>query len=153
MTDKIANPDAVIANAISQLPAVARDFVQRTAVVAKERAVNAHAGAEHVATALHDVANVSVNSSALIGRSLLKGAYQNVEATLSMVQKVVAAKSLGDAIGIQLDFIRDYAKANVEQFRATAEIVRKGFTDGGKALSEAFAKPAADTLAADTPAA
>src|SRR5262245_60377726 len=124
MTDKITNPGTAIADAISQVPAVARDYVQRTAAVAKERAVSVHAGAEHVATAMQDVANVSVNSSALIGRNLLKGVYQNVEATLGLVQNIAAAKSLGDAIDVQFDFIRDYAKANIEQFRATAEIVR-----------------------------
>jgi hypothetical protein len=144
MTDKIANPGATVVDAISQLPAAARDFVQRTAAVAKERAVGVHANGALIATALQDVANVSVNSSALVARSLLKGAHQNVEATLGLVHNLGAAKDLGEAIGVQLDFIRDYAKANVEQFRATAEIVHKAFTDGGKAVREAFAKPVPD---------
>lgn len=145
MTDKTTNPGATALDAIYQIPAAARDFVQRTAATAKDRAASVHSGAEQVATALQDVVTVSVNGSALIGRSLLQGAYQNVESTLGMVQKLAGAKCLGDAIGVQLDFIRDYGKANVEQFRATAELVRKSYTDGDKAVRGAFAKPEAPT--------
>lgn len=142
MTDKTTNSGATIVDAISQIPAAARDFVQRTAATAKDRAASAHSGAEQVATALQDVVNVSVNGSALIGRSLLQGAYQNVEATLGMVQKLAGAKCLGDATGVYLDFIRDYGKANVEQFRATADLVRKSYVDGDKAVRGAFKKAA-----------
>ncbi len=148
MTDKTSNPGATIVDAISQIPAVARDFVQRTAATAKDRAASAHSGAEQVATALQDAVNVSVNGYALVGRSLLQGAYQNVESTLGMVEKLAGAKCLGDATGVYLDFIRDYGKANVEQVRATADIIRKSYTDGDKAVRSVFTKPAADTPAA-----
>jgi hypothetical protein len=148
MTDQTTNPGATIVDAVSQIPAAARDFVQRTAATAKDRAASAHAGAEHVATALQDAVNVSVNGYALVGRSLLQGAYQNVEATLGMVEKLAGAKCLGDATGVYLDFIRDYGKANVEQVRATADIIRKSYANGDKAVRTAFTRPAADTPAA-----
>ena len=148
MTDKTTQPGATIIDAVTQIPAAARDFVQRTAATAKDRAASAHSGAEQVATALQDAVNVSVNGYALVGRSLMQGAYQNLEATLGMVQKLAGAKCLGDATGVYLDFIRDYGKANVEQFRATADIVRKSYVDGDKAVRSVFAKPAADTPAA-----
>ena len=148
MTDKTTNPGATIVDAFTQIPAAARDFVQRTAATAKDRAASAHAGAEHVATALQDAVTVSVNGYALLGRSLLQGAYQNVESTLGMVQKLANAKCLGDATGVYLDFIRDYGKANVEQVRATADIIRKSYADGDKAVRSVFTKPATDTKAA-----
>ena len=147
MTDKTTTPGATIVDAFTQIPAAARDFVQRTAATAKDRAASAQAGAEHVATALQDAVNVSVNGYALLGRSLLQGAYQNVEATLGMVEKLAGAKCLGDATGVYLDFIRDYGKANVEQVRATADIIRKGYADSDKAVRGVFTKPAADTAA------
>ncbi|HKU95101.1 MAG TPA: phasin family protein [Vineibacter sp.] len=143
MTDKTTNPAATAIDALYQIPAAARDFVQRTAATAQDRAASAHAGAEQVATALQDAVNVSVNGYALVSRSLLQGAYQNVESTLGMVQKLASAKCLGDAIGVQLDFLRDYGKANVEQFRATADVIRKSYADGDKAVRAVFAKPAA----------
>lgn len=148
MTDKTTNPGAKIADAVSQIPASAREFVLRTTATAKDRAASAHAGAEQVSTALQDAATVSMNGYALVGRSLMQGAYQNVELTLGMIEKLAGAKCLGDAIGVQLDFIRDYGKANVEQFRATADVIRKSYVDGDKAVRSVFTKPAADTPAA-----
>lgn len=148
MTDKTTAPGATIVDAISQLPAAARDFVQRSAATAKDRAASAHAGAEHVATALQDAVTVSVNGYALLGRSLLQGAYQNVEATLGMIEKLAGAKCLGDATGVYLDFIRDYGKANVEQVRATADIIRNSYADSDKAVRGIFTKPAPEAPAA-----
>ncbi|HEX2887668.1 phasin family protein [Vineibacter terrae] len=148
MTDKTPNPGAAVADAFAQIPAAARDFVQRTAATAKDRAASAHSGAEQVATALQDAVNVSVNGYALVGRSLLQGAHQNVEATLGMIEKLAGAKCLGDAIGVHLDFWRDYGKANVEQVRATAEVVRKSYADSDKAVRGIFKKPAPEAPAA-----
>ncbi|WP_178130264.1 phasin family protein [Reyranella sp. CPCC 100927] len=143
MTDKTTNPAATAIDALYQIPTAARDFVQRTAASAQDRAASVHSGAEKVATALQDAVNVSVNGYALVGRSLMQGAYQNVESTLGMVQKLAGAKCLGDAIGVQLDFLRDYGKANVEQFRATADVIRKSYADSDKAVRTVFAKPEA----------
>src|SRR5262245_60621881 len=147
MTDKTTTPGATIVDAISQIPTAARDFVQRTAATAKDRAASAHAGAEHVATALQDAVTVSVNGYALLGRSLLQGAYQNVESTLGMVQKLAGAKCLAEETAVNLASIREYSKANVAHVRAPADIIRKSYTDGDKAVRSAFTKPAADTPA------
>ncbi len=90
---------------------------------------------------------MSVNGYALLGRSLLQGAYQNVEATLGMIEKLAGAKCLGDATGVYLDFIRDYGKANVEQVREIADIARKGYGEIEKAVRDGYAKVAPDKAA------
>lgn len=142
------NPGATISDAVSQIPAAARDFVQRTAATAKDRAASAHEGAGQAVTALQDVATVSLNGTALVGRTVLEGVHQNVASTLGMIEKLAGAKCLGDAIGIQLDFVRDYGKAQVEQVRKVADVVTKGFTDSDKAVRGAFTKAAPDAPAA-----
>ncbi|HJQ59853.1 MAG TPA: phasin family protein [Vineibacter sp.] len=142
------NPGAAITDAVSKIPAAARDFVQRSAATAKGRVASAHAGAGQAVTAMQDIATVSVSGSALVGRTLLEGAYQNVESTLGMIEKLAGAKCLGDAVSIQLDFVRDYGKAQVEQVRKVAGVVTENFANRDKAVRGAFAKAAPEAPAA-----
>lgn len=149
MTENLfTNPGATISDAVSQIPAAARDFVQRTAATAKDRAASVHVGAGQAVSALQDIATVSVNGTAQVGRTMLEGVYQNVESTLGMIEKLAGAKCLGDAIGIHLDFVRDYGKAQVEQVRKVADVMTKGLSDGDKAVRGAFAKAAPEAPAA-----
>ena len=99
-----------------------------------------HTGAEGVAATLYDVASLSMNGTAQITSSLMKAAHQNVEATLGMFGKLAGAKCLGDAATVQLDFVRDYGKANVEQVREIADIARKGYGEIEKAVRDGYAK-------------
>jgi hypothetical protein len=141
-------PGATISDAVSKIPAAARDFVQRSTATAKDRAASAHAGAGKAVTALQDIATVSVNGTALVRRTLLDSAYQNVESTLGMIEKLAGATSLSEAMGIQLDFARNYGKAYAEQVRKVAEVVTKNYADGRQVARDAFAKVAPQAPAA-----
>lgn len=137
-----SNPNltATITDVVSQIPEAAREFVRKATETGKERAARVHTGAEGVAATVYDVASLSMNGTAQITNSLMKAAHQNVEATLGMIGKLANAKCLGDAATVQLDFVRDYGKANVEQVREIAEIARKGYADAEKALRDGYAK-------------
>lgn len=134
------NPTATITDVVSQIPEAARAFVLKATETGMERAARVRTGAEGVAATVYDVASVSMNGTAQITNSLMKAAHQNVEAMLSMIGKLAGAKCLGDAATVQLDFVRDYGKANVEQVREIADIARKGYGDVEKAVRDGYAK-------------
>lgn len=127
-------------NVVSQIPEAAREFVRTATETGKERAARVHSGAEDVAATVYDIATLSLNGTAQIASSLMKAAHQNVEATLGMVGKLAGARCLGDAATVQLDFVRDYGKANVEQVRELGEIVRKGYNEIELAVRVGYAK-------------
>jgi hypothetical protein len=136
------NPTATLNDVVSQIPEAARDFVRKATETGKERAARVHTGAEGVAVTLYDIAGLSLNGSAQITNSLMKAAHQNVEATLGMISKLAGAKCLGEAATVQLDFVRDYGKANVEQVREITDIARKGYGEIEKAVRDGYAKVA-----------
>ena len=136
------NPTATINDVVSQIPEAAREFVRKATETGKERAARVHTGAEGVAATIYDVASLSMNGSAQITNSLMKAAHQNVEATLGMIAKLSGAKCLGEATNVQLEFVRDYGKANVEQVREIADIARKGYGEIEKAVRDGYAKVA-----------
>ena len=142
MTDT-TNPIPNFSDVATQIPGAAREFVRRTAADARSRAGDLQTRAQHLAGAVQDVVSVSMSGSALLGHSLIQNAFHNVEATLGMIEKLAGAKCLGDAVNIQLDFVRDYGKTTVEQVRATADIVQKSLADGGSAVRGVFTAPKA----------
>lgn len=136
------NPTATITDVVSQIPEAARAFVVKATETGMERAARVRTGAEGVAATVYDVASLSMNGTAQITNSLMKAAHQNVEATLGMIGKLAGVKCLGDAATVQLDFVRDYGKANVAQVREIADIARKGYGDIEKAVRDGYAKVA-----------
>jgi hypothetical protein len=136
------NPTATITDVVSQIPEAARAFVVKATETGMERAARVRNGAEGVAATVYDVASVSMNGTAQITNSLMKAAHENVSATLGMIGKLANAKCMGDAATVQLDFVRDYGKANVAQVREIADIARKGYGDIEKAVRDGYAKVA-----------
>ena len=134
------NPTATITDVVSQIPEAARAFVVKATETGMERAARVRSGAEGVAATVYDVASVSMNGTAQITNSLMKAAHENVSATLGMIGKLAGARCLGDAATVQLDFVRDYGKANVAQVREIADIARKGYGDVEKAVRDGYAK-------------
>jgi hypothetical protein len=134
------NPTATMTDVVSQIPEAAREFVRKATETGKERAARVHTGAEGVTATIYDIASLSMAGTSQITNSLMKAAHQNVEATLGMIGKLAGAKCLGEAATVQLDFVRDYGKANVEQVREIADIARKGYGDIEKAVRDGYAK-------------
>jgi hypothetical protein len=145
-SNQTAAPFAQVFEAISnatrqiQVPEAARDFVKRTAVNAKERAVEAHDGATNATASVEKALISLVNGGAAVTRSLLQAGHENLVATLATVEKVAAAQSAQEAIQIQIDFARDNTRANVERIRDAAEFVRGKLTEGAEAVRADIAK-------------
>lgn len=133
-----------------EVPAAARDFVQRAAASAKERLADAHAGANNATVSYEKAMSTFVNAGATALRSLLQAGYDNSLATLAAFEKLAAAKSVQEAYRIQSDFAQEYAQANWRRAQNVAETVKANVQDGvkliqdeaGKVISTTFKKAA-----------
>lgn len=123
-----------------EVPEAARDFVKRTAVNAKERAVEAHEGATNATVSVEKALTSIVNGGAAITRSFLQAGHDNLVATLATVEKIAAAQSPNEALQIQIDFARENTQANVERLREAAEVVRAKLSEGAEVVRAEIAK-------------
>lgn len=132
-----------------EVPAAARDFVQRTAATAKERLADVHAGANNATVSYEKAFGALVNNGATVVRSLLQANYDNTVAALATIEKLASAKSFQEAYQIQSEFARDYASSNWARVQNAAETVKANVQDGVKLIQDeaqkafAFAKKAA----------
>jgi hypothetical protein len=116
-----------------EVPEAARDFVKRAAGAAKDRSADAEARAEKV-TAVVETAKVS--------RTIQQALYQDAAAFFANVDKLAAAKSFGEAMQIQSDYLRARGDAAAARAKATAEYFGKLISDGAKSAQENFSKAA-----------
>lgn len=123
-----------------EVPAAARDFVAKGAASAKDRAESVHGnvvkftdGAEKIATSL-------VGGYANFVRGALDATLANVQHAMTTVEKVAAAKSLNEAVQIQVDAVRESANANMERVRGVAETAKTAVSEGAKEVQAQFSK-------------
>lgn len=123
-----------------EVPAAAREFVQRATSTAQERAESVHEGATNVATSAEKLATSFVGGYANFTRGLIDATFANLRHSLATVEKVAAAKSVSEAVQIQADFVRENATANYERLRGAAETARTVVADGVEQVRGEFAK-------------
>lgn len=123
-----------------EVPAAAREFVQRSATTAKEKLADAHAGANNATVSYEKAVSTLVNANAAAMRSMLQAAYDNSLATIAAVEKLVGAKSIQEAYQIQNDFAREYASANWARVQSAAETVKANVEGGVKMFQDETAK-------------
>lgn len=131
-----------------EVPAAARDFVAKSAATAKERAESAHVGAGKFTDKAEKLTVSLVGGYANFLRGLLDATYANVQHGLETVEKIAAAKSVGEAAQIQADYVRESAKANFERVRDAADTARTAFVDGAKTVQAEMSEFYAITKAA-----
>lgn len=122
-----------------EVPATARDFVQRGATTARERAESVHQGAEKLTDGMEKITVSLVGGYANFVRGLLDATYANVEHALATVEKVAGAKSVNEAVQIQVDYVRENAAANFERMKNAAETARTTVVDGAKTVQSEVA--------------
>jgi len=123
-----------------EVPAAARDFVKKGVSTAHERVETAHEGALKFANSAEKLAVSFVGGYANFSRGLIDAAVANVQHALSTVEKVAAAKSVNEAVEIQVSAVRESANANMERVRDVAESARTAVTEGAKEVQEQFSK-------------
>src|SRR4029434_4396585 len=75
-----------------EIPQAAREFVKRSALTAKERAAEAHTGADRFAGMVECAVINYVTEVASVNRKLLEAAHQDAEAALVAIEKLANAK-------------------------------------------------------------
>ncbi len=126
-----------------EVPAAARELVQRTAATAKERLADAHANVNNATVSYEKAMSSMVNSGATAMRSLLQAHFDNSVAAIAAMEKIVAAKSVTEAYRIQSEFARDYASANWARVQSAAETVKSNVEESVKMLQDEAAKAVA----------
>jgi hypothetical protein len=125
-----------------EIPETAREFVKRSALTAKERAADAHTGANRFAGMVEGAVINYVSGVAEINRKLLQAAYQDTEAALVAVEKLAGAKSLNEAIQLNVDYLRERGEVGMARAKDTAEYVTQTVSGGVKAVQDGIAKVA-----------
>lgn len=119
-----------------EIPAAARDFLQRGATVARERAEEMHEGIAGATARAENMATALVSNYADFARGMVDASLANMRHAFATVEKVASASTLSEAAQIQADYLRESAAANYERAREAAEAARARIADGAKALQE-----------------
>lgn len=123
-----------------EVPAAARDFIKKGASSAKERVETAHEGAIKFANGAEKLSVSFVGGYANFARGLIDATVANVQHALNTVERVAGAKSVNEAVSIQVEAVRESANANMERARSVAEAARTAVTEGAKEVQAQISK-------------
>ena len=122
-----------------EMPGAARDFVKKAAETGKERAAKAHADANKVTETVESVLAQSIGDAAAVSRHMIQVAHEDANAALAAIEKLAAAKSLNEAIQLQVDYARERAEVGAARVKNAAEVVMKTFVDRAKMAQDRWA--------------
>lgn len=123
-----------------EVPEAARDFVKRVASEASDRVSGLHSGAEKLTATIETAVTEQVAETAKISRNIQQALLDDAQAFFGGLEKLAAAKSVGEAFQVQSDLVRARADVAVERARATADYLGERFATGAKTAQENFSK-------------
>ena len=123
-----------------EVPAAAREFVQRGAASAKEQVEKVRTEAKSAAAEAESFAGTAIARYADFSRGLVEAGFANIEHALDTVGKVAAAASVEEAAKLQSDYLRDSAKANAERLRANGEAAQTAMNETAEFIKAGFAR-------------
>jgi|RhiMetdeSRZDD1v2_1073273.scaffolds.fasta_scaffold312454_2 hypothetical protein len=146
-TDAVADSRSIMqafSNAQTQfeIPEAAREFVRRSALTAKERAAQAHTGATTFVGYVEGAFINYVTGVANLNRKLLESAYEDAAAALVAIEQLAGAKSVNQAIQLNVDYMRERSEVGMARAKDTTEYVTQTVSGGVKAVQDGFAKVA-----------
>jgi phasin len=127
----------------ADVPEAARDFVKRAIGTAKERAADAHAGAEKATAVFEDAAVNAVSETVKFSRNVQQAIYEDAEALFTGIDKLASAKTFADALQIQSDYLRSRGEVAVARAKSASEYAGKLFAEGARTAQDNLAKVAA----------
>jgi phasin len=136
MTD---TENAFAAAQYEPIPAAARDFVKKAAVTAKERATTFHAGAEKATTAVEQTLVTAVGEVAKMTRQAQQAAYEDAQAFFSGVDQLASAKSVGEAVQIYVDYMRNRSDVALARARTARDLFGKVVASGANTRQKTIA--------------
>lgn len=123
-----------------EIPEAARDLAKRAAESVMEGAESINAGAEKATTAIEKAANEAVANAAKITRDVQAAVFNDARAAIVAFEGMVAAKSLGEAAQIQIDYLRARSDVTVARAKNFAEFFTKATENAMKVAQDNFAK-------------
>ena len=111
-----------------EFSATARKLVKRAADATVETAGGLRAKADDFVGAAEHRAAAAVTGVAGVGRHIVEASYANLAATAGMVDKLSDAATVGEALRIEADYVRDILKQNVQQIAAATSLVSGVFS-------------------------
>src|SRR3954466_16308720 len=121
-----------------EVPAAAREFLNKQTETAKERAADLHAGSEKVTAAIESAVAGSVSEAAKISRNIQQAIYQDAEVFFAGIDQLASAKSLNEAVQIQSEMVRARGELFVSRAKSTTEYFGKLLADGAKTAQDNF---------------
>ncbi len=123
-----------------EVPEAARDLAKRAAETVLERAESINAGAEQATAAIERAATDTVANVARMTRDIQAAVYDDAKAAIAAFENVVAAKSLGEAAQIQIDYLRARSDVTVARVKTIADFLTKAAEDAVKTAQDNFAR-------------
>lgn len=125
-----------------QIPETTRDFFRTQAASASQRAEEMHRQATSLAEQSKSVFGPFAGSFDTVTRSLLDASLANAQLYFATIEKLADANSVGEAVTIQVDYVREAAAANMERVRTGADQAKTLMADNAKVVQEQVKKAA-----------
>lgn len=130
------------AGAKLEVPEAARDFVKRSAELAKDRAAGVHAGSLKATDVMESVASRAVSGLARLSREWQAAAHEDATAYFTSLGKIADAKSMGEALQLQVEYLRERATVGVSRAKSAMSFMTSSVTEGAKKAQEELATAA-----------
>ena len=125
-----------------QVPEAARDFVKRSAELAKDRAASVHAGSIKATDAVESAASRAVTGFAQLSRDWQVAAHDDATAYFTSLGKIAGAKSMGEAAQLQAEYLRERAAVNAGRAKAAMGFLTSALSEGAKKAQEGMSTAA-----------
>ena len=125
-----------------QVPEAARDFVRTQASSASERAEGVHRQVASFADKAKPMFGPFAGSYETVTRSMLDATLANTQHYFAAVEKLADANSVSEAFGIQSEYVREAAAANMERLRGAADQAKTILADNAKIVQDQVQKAA-----------
>ncbi|MEM7240883.1 MAG: phasin family protein [Pseudomonadota bacterium] len=114
----------------------ARDLVKRSSANAKDRTDGIYDASKKYNTNLETFLVRAAKGYTDVLGNIADAAYANVNHSIATAEKLAEAKSVSEAVQIQLDFVREYASNNLENVRASYGYVQEQVTENSQFVRE-----------------
>ncbi|MCH2163881.1 MAG: phasin family protein [Marinovum sp.] len=118
----------------------AREFVKRSVATAQERTEGAYDASKRYTSNVEGFLVRAARGYADILGNVADATYTNMNHSIATAEKLAEAKTLSDAMQIQMDFVRESSSRNMETMRSAYDFVREGVTEASAELRDTATK-------------
>jgi hypothetical protein len=141
-TEKVEDVVEAVTAATSkmEIPAAARDFVERAAKSVQEGADSLNARAHEATSAIETAIGGSATTVADAARKVQDAIYEDVKSALAAVEKLSKSANLAEAAQVQIDYLSERGQVQIARMKSATESFVKALQDGAKSTQDTVAK-------------